>query len=298
MVGGSVIVVKLFGGLGNQMFQYAAGRAAALRSGSELVLDVSWFTTQDLRGYALGHLPINARTLDSGELAVRIPGAWTGSGRLERLRSAVAARGRGMRLLVEHTPGVLDDRITSARDHTYLVGYWQSERYFAAAADQVRSELTANTPLAAGPAAVAGEIVGRAGVSLHVRRGDYTDCPVVAQPHGACSPDYYRRAMEAMDNTLGEPTYFAFSDDPEWVAANLQHPRLQVVSSADSTWGGATTDLRLMSLCHAHIISNSTFGWWGAWLATAGGPVIGPARWFADSGLRSDDIVPATWIRL
>jgi hypothetical protein len=291
-----LIVVKLFGGLGNQMFQYACGRGAALRAGTELAVDTSWFMTQSVRRCALAELPIQATVL-SAEEAGGVPAAWTGSGRLLRLRLGAAARADGRRLLVERTPGVFDERALRAADGTTLVGYWQSERYFSFAADQIRSELTSAGALSAQAAAVADEIRSAAGVAVHIRRGDYTSDSASEPTHGTCPPEYYRGAMSMLDESLVRPSYFAFSDDPDWVRETLPHPRLRVVSTQDAAWGGAETDMRLMSMCRAHVISNSTFGWWGAWLSGAG-TVIAPSRWFADPALRSDDIVPRSWLRL
>ncbi|MDQ1708724.1 MAG: hypothetical protein QOG49_109, partial [Frankiaceae bacterium] len=136
-----MITAKLFGGLGNQMFQYAAGRAAALRSGTQLALDVSWFGAQELRGFALAAMPIEAHVLPVDHAAHGVPAGWTGSGRLLRVRLGAAGLARRRPLLVERTPGVYDPRVKTAGDRAMLVGYWQSERYFVSAASEIRREL-------------------------------------------------------------------------------------------------------------------------------------------------------------
>jgi hypothetical protein len=293
-----MIVLKPFGGLGNQMFQYAAARRLALHHGVPLGLDLRWFGAQDLRSLDLMDLRVEAEQAPDDALLPGMAPDWTGASRRTRLRLGIEARRRGWRLVTETTPGVVDDSARSAPDRSILVGYWQSERYFDDVAETVRHELVPRRPLSTQAAALAGEIRDAGAVSLHVRRGDFTKDPLSRQTHGACSPEYYRRAMSLLDDRLGDPVYYLFSDDPGWVTENIAHPRTRMVSSPERTWP-AYEEMALMSACRAHIVANSSFSWWGAWLgAHPEKVVVAPETWFADPAFRSDDIVPTGWVRL
>ena len=293
-----MIVVKLFGGLGNQLFQYAAGRRAALRAGVPLGLDSGWFGTQSTRALDLGSMNIQARFVRSGEVPFIAPGDWTGAGRRARSIAGLRARRHGWRLIAEREPGVVNPDVMDAGDRSFLVGYWQSDKYFSDVAGHLAEELAPRQPLSTWAQRWADEIDAESGVSLHVRRGDFAARPDGPPGHGVLPLDYYRRAMEVLDAELSDPTYFAFSDDPGWVSDNLSHPRVIPVSGTGEG-GSATDDLALMSRCRSHIVANSSFSWWGAWLGHSNGKiVIAPGLWFTDPRLRSDDIVPETWRRL
>lgn len=279
-----MITVQVRGGLGNQMFQYAAGRAAALRLDTDLGLDLRWFDRSPAFGFGLGHYPIRATT---------VPPRNTRLAPLPIPSRVGDARARAL-LLLRLGPDVLaeagaafDPRLLEAPDDTYLVGYWQSERYFADFADQIRAELSLPDPPSGPNHAVAKAIRGRPSVSVHVRRGDY----VGSSTHPVCSRDYYQSAMAELRERLPDPQFFLFSDDPQWCHEHLAGKGDVVVSHNGA--GTGHEDLRLMSLCDAHVIANSSFSWWGAWLG-APGPTIAPKRWFADDRDASA-IVPARW---
>ena len=293
-----MIVVKLFGGLGNQMFQYAAGRRAAIRRQVPLALDLRWFTTQGMRAPDIQALRIEVADAVDGPGLPPVPAAWTGSGRSTRVRVELSSRARGWRVVAERLPGVFDASVLSAKDRSELVGYWQSEQYFADVAVELRSELRPRLPSSQWAAAVTAEISTTNSVSLHVRRGDFAAQGPSGGPHGTLPPDYYRRAMGHLDELLSDPVYFAFSDDPDWVVAHLRHPRLRPVSGTEGS-GTPVEELALMAACRSHIVANSSFSWWSAWLGDEPAKqVVAPNAWFADPQLRSDDIVPVSWLRL
>ena len=135
-------------------------------------------------------------------------------------------------------------------------------------------------------------------VSLHVRRGDYASDPVFLAMHGLCPLDYYERAVKHVSERVSDPVFFLFSDDPDWVRANLNvHGTVEVVDQNGPDAG--SEDLRLMSRCRHHIVANSTFSWWGAWL-NGGAPkiVVAPQRWFADESMNAVDLIPEAWVKL
>jgi hypothetical protein len=134
-------------------------------------------------------------------------------------------------------------------------------------------------------------------VSLHVRRGDYLQNPVTFAIHGIATLDYYQAAMQTIADSVVQPYFFIFSDDMEWVKANLKitFPRHYIEHNQGME---SYNDMRLMSLCQHHIIANSSFSWWGAWLnPSAEKTVIAPGKWFADNK-NIEDLLPAEWIKL
>jgi hypothetical protein len=191
-------------------------------------------------------------------------------------------------VLAEASPA-FDPRLLAAPDETYLVGYWQSERYFADVADQIRAELSLPDPPSGQNRTVAEAIQAGPSASVHVRRGDY----VGSSTHPVCSRDYYQAAMAELRERLTDPQFFLFSDDPKWCRDHLASRNDVVV--AHNGPGSEHEDLRLMSMCDAHVIANSSFSWWGAWLGKPG-PTIAPRRWFADDRDASA-IVPERWDR-
>lgn len=290
-----MIVVGLCGGLGNQLFQYATGRRLAHLRGTELVLDLGWFdhrpSSNTIRDYELGRYPIQARSVFPGEAF------WCRlhQGRILRRIPLFPRRWRHYReRSFEFDPAVL-----TLPDNTYLDGYWQSYKYFADIAPQIRQELTPVHAPAPQDETIAAKMAASGGraVSLHVRRGDYVTNPAAAKMHGLCSPAYYERAVNTIAQRVVQPHFFVFSDDMPWVRNHLRLPG--EVTYVDHN-GPATAfqDLRLMSLCSHHVVANSSFSWWGAWLSgREDGCVIAPAAWFADAR-NTADLTPEHWIRL
>jgi hypothetical protein len=268
---GEVVVAGLVGGLGNQMFQYAAARAVALRTGAALVLDLSWFPTQSKQDFGLDAFPISATVLEVEQ---------TDSGDARRL-PIVKERG------FHFQPTLL-----TAAPSCYLEGYWQSERYFEVVADDVRRDFLIDPPPAA--ESLRNQDLDRA-VSVHVRRGDYVTEAETLAYHGVCSLEYYARAMDVARRLVPGARFFLFSDDPAWVAANLGGPDAVVVSEQDSP---AHRDLLLMAQCRHHVLANSSFSWWGAWLSRPGGVTIAPRPWFLTAENNTKDLLPPAWLSL
>ena len=135
-------------------------------------------------------------------------------------------------------------------------------------------------------------------MSLHVRRGDYASDPNASAVHGLCSLDYYAAAVAHIGRFVPRPRYFVFSDDPTWASEHLKLPGDTVIVEHND---GATSyeDLRLMSRCRHHVIANSSFSWWGAWLnPRADKIVVAPSRWLAETTRACPDICPTSWVRL
>src|SRR5262245_48269614 len=135
-------------------------------------------------------------------------------------------------------------------------------------------------------------------VSLHVRRGDYVRDPALNRIHGTCSLEYYADAIDYVAQRVPGARFFVFSDDLRWVEHNLpiRHP---VEYVRHNTGQQGHEDIRLMSHCQHHIIANSGFSWWGAWLDPRPEKIVcAPARWFADDRYDTRDVIPASWVKL
>jgi len=280
------IISRLLGGAGNQLFQYAVGRALADRLGCDLVLDNRYVAGSRDRGDCFGHFA-QARFERSDDLppaksdgALRY-GLWRG------LRLAP-------RLYRERHKG-FDPAVMQLGPGRYLHGYWQSYRYFEPIADQLRRDLAFTSLLDGANAEMAGRIAkAQTPVSIHVRRGDY----VTAGAHGVCTADYYRTATAQLSQTHGALTCFVFSNDPDWVRDNLDLGQETVIVDINDEASGIF-DMHLQSLCAHHVIANSSFSWWAAWLnPSADKQVIAPRQWFAAAEADNPDLIPGSWIRI
>lgn len=289
-----MIVLRLYGGLGNQLFQYAAGRRLAHARNAELVLDLDWYAHTPAgvtaRSFELQHYPIRARQADAREQA------WC---RLhnQRLLGRLPLLPRRWRPCRENG-FAFDARMLDLPDDSYLDGYWQSYRYFEDVAELIHTELTPVVPPGGGrDREIAAAIAGSEAVAVHVRRGDYVTNQATNATHGACTLDYYRAAVDRILPHLARPHFFVFSDDPSWTRAHLALPG-EVTFVDHNGPDSAFQDLRLMSLCHHQILANSSFSWWGAWLNRRPGRiVIAPRQWFAVARDTSA-LIPEDWIRL
>lgn len=292
-----MVIVQLVGGLGNQMFQYATGRAIAHRNSVPLKLDISEFQRYPERDYRLGFYNIVEEFVTTKDLTRLTPT------RAQFVRWLIEKLKR--RLLPYYTWSVIKERslafdpnVLKIGGNVYLIGYWQSERYFTDVARLIRNEFTLRGDPDEINRQTLEHLASVNSVSLHIRRGDYVTDPAAAKAIGFVGLDYYFRAIEYLTGIVSEPEFFVFSDDIQWAQANLRlsHP-LHFV-----THNGAEKDyedLQLMSHCKHHIIANSSFSWWGAWLSdNPAKVVIAPRRWFRQFEVDIESRFPADWIVL
>lgn len=272
-----MIVVKVRGGLGNQLFQYACGRRLALAHGGRVRIDPSlWMAEprQHDRPLRLWDFMVEAEMATEADLA------------------AVAGR------LVREEPFGFRPAALRLPDDVALEGYWQSESYFADAAVIVRRDLrfrdeTLMPRARATVASLRDQGDGGPVVAVHVRRGDYA-VPANAGLFHLLSARWYH---DAMDRFPAGSRFLVFSDDKPWCRTHLSGPGLTYAEGGDDLG-----DLALMRACDHHIIANSSFSWWGAYLAEgANQQVIAPAAdvWFG-ARLAANDatrIIPERWIR-
>ena len=293
-----MIISRITGGLGNQMFQYAAGRALALERGSSWRLDISDFTNYNhQQGFELERI-FHCLVAFASNGDVRGMLGWQHSSLSRKILSR-----RSMRVL-RHKQFIIEPHfhywpeINNAPRDCYLSGYWQSEKYFKMYARVIRADFSFQLPLTNRNAEIAEKIAQVNAVSLHVRRGDYASNPKLLAKHGVCPLTYYEAAIQYITAHIAAPHFFVFSDDMDWVRANLQikQPCYYIFHNRGVE---SYNDMRLMSLCRHHIIANSSFSWWGAWLNPSPAKIVlAPQRWFNDYPVNLEDLLPAGWIPL
>lgn len=290
-----MIAVRLQGGLGNQLFQYAAGRALALRHETDLVLDTSTLLRKDPR--------VTQREMELYHFRVAARVATTAESRLMPFLHLTAPVSRWISpWLTFVEKGVhFNAAFSTLPDQTYLVGYWQSYRYFVDIAPQLASELLPVASLSECNRALAHEIEGCESVAVHVRRGDYVSLGAAAELHGALPLSYYQTAIARLCKKVARGKAYVFTDDPAWCRQHLTLPGMETELVHHNLGGAAWQDLVLMARCRHHVIANSSFSWWGAWLADAyhgWAPrhVLAPSRWFSGQPrLDVRDRFPSQW---
>lgn len=289
------VIVRLVGGLGNQMFQYAAARAVSVRLGAPLRLDLSWFGTDPDRQFALGFFNIHADTLAKHE--VRPAGAGLSARIARRVRRQLGLMQGSMHVFAEksfrYDPDI--EKVTTPK---FLVGHFQSEKYFLSVRDKLAQEFTLRARPNQQTLDVLERIDSTDSICLHIRRGDYVSNPSANAYHGTCSLDYYRTGLAVASDGLDRPHCFVFSDDPEWAKCNFRTDLPTTLVDIHGTTE-AHEDLRLMAACKRYVIANSSLSWWGAWLGSRSGKlVVAPHCWFQTSANDTSDLIPPDWLRI
>jgi hypothetical protein len=277
------------------MFQYAAGRRL-LKNKNLLYLDTQFYadnsTSTDYfaaRNYEL-KLFKKIKALHPGKWRLSL---FLGSAfYLKLLRKAFPSFAQYF-----HHPGTkyipLDARIKSR--HVYIDGYFQSEKYFSSKREAILNEFTF-PPLDEENRLIAQKMNSSVNsVSLHIRRGDYLKSNINSV-HGTLPLSYYEKALGLLQGRHPDITLFVFSDDMPWVKKNLSTNCVDTLFIENNYGVDSWKDMALMANCKHHIIANSSFSWWGAWLATKGGEVYAPYNWFQPSvEFDINDIIPKSW---
>jgi hypothetical protein len=303
-----MVTVLLRGGLGNQMFQYALGVALAQANGTAVKLDAVYLQDRlprrkyTYRNFDLDIFTMNGTpcltNLSQAAQRVPVPGFWLGIDFM-RMGTRVLV---GAEKVIREKSHAFDPGILEERGDLFLVGYWQSEKYFADAGEELRKAFRFKHPLEGEAKEISRQIRSSNSTSLHIRRGDYAALKHVEYVMGQTNLSYYKKAAGFMNEHskrvgIEVPTFFVFSDDIEWCKERLNLAFPTVYLDQSSAGPKASHHLQLMSLCRNNIIANSTFSWWGAWLnANPEKIVIAPERWFANKA--NEDMMPQHWIRM
>jgi hypothetical protein len=289
-----MIIVKLMGGLGNQMFQYAFGRNIALKNKCDLKLDLSFFRTNESRKYSLNHFLIIENIAETVEIESLKHRHFLGVNKIKR--KLFNARP----YFIHQKNLEFNTNYLKTQTDVYLDGYWQSEKFFIDSAAQIRKDFQIKTLPSPTNENVLLQIESTNAVSLHIRRGDFQTSEALNKIHGTCSLEYYHRAAELIADKALTPIFYVFSDDISWAKKHLKLSyEMHFVDINDEQ--SAYEDLRLMSACKHHVLANSSFSWWGAWLNHKAGKItVAPKTWFVDIALnqQSSSIIPDNWIRI
>lgn len=291
-----MIIVKLIGGLGNQLFQYAIGRRLSLLHHTVLKLDLSWFRQQENRKYKLDHFSITGTIATDAEVAPFLKSNSRINRNFHRLMSSLLPSHQQKYIIeksVDFDPGIFN-----SPDDVYLDGYWQSEKYFRDIAPVLEKEFVVRSP----PDHSNQNILNMMNqeknpVCIHIRRGDYVTDPTTKKYHGVLPFEYYYSGIELLHKKIPDPYFFVFSDEPEEVEAQMQFES-PVTYVMHNTPEKDYEDFRLMCNCRHFIIANSSFSWWAAYLAKSQNKtVIAPSRWFNGIPYNPKDRIPDTWIQ-
>ncbi len=274
----SLLIVRVKGGLGNQLFQYAAARALSLRTGRSLKIDAQTGFRRDpfRRKVRLDQFSIVASMATEEDIRrARLASLFTWPARRSVEGAYVRKTGR------THVPGLF----AGVHNWSYLEGYWQSERYFETYSDLVRRELVVRPEIVRNINPGIGEAAARA-VAVHIRRIEYPSL---------CSLEYYRSAYELISAKIPGAQWYAFGDDHEWIREVLS----KVVPCTPLSCEGPDAELQefwLMSRCRHFVIANSTYSWWAAWLGEKPEAiVVAPRAGWPVSDKPSRALVPSRW---
>ncbi len=301
-----MIITRLMGGLGNQMFQYAAGLVLSKKLDTELYIDLSFLTDGSVRNnftfrnYELDCFTITGKVIDHERLLEfnkkrRIYERFY----LHILNKIVFKNALPVPKKYVFYGFSFDKNIVRMSDNSLLEGYWQSEQYFSDVTELLFQEFTFKSKPDEKNTEILREINDSEAVAVHVRRGDYSSNADVLNMHGLCSKEYYINSICQLGEEVSKPKFFFFSDDMMWVKKTFSTLKCEydirfVENNLDKN---AFEDLRLMSSCKHNIIANSTFSWWGAWLnKNKNKNVCYPESWFAD-GREEKHIIPPSWDR-
>jgi len=274
-----MIRVVMLGRLGNNLFQYAFGRALAEKHGVPLLLDASWFNSRTWPYVSpLGRLP----GFSSGCASLHRPFSF-GSRALRKVTGKHHWEYFAKPMIRENeTDHSFDQMLLEAPADCVVMGYFQCPKYFACIEEILRAELSTHSlGLETGREELAAKLKAPGSVAVHVRRTDYVGNPNLHLPSAA----FYQDAMTRTRAAQPDARFFVFSDDPEWCLLTFADHDTKVLTHFDPY--DPLPDLHLMSLAHHHIIANSSYSWWAAWLGKKEGQrVFMPDRWF-QSGIHA-----------
>ena len=280
-----MIITKIKGGLGNQLFQYAVGRAVALHHKVPLKLDLTVFETYKLHnGYRLDQFAIKANIATKNEI-------FNLKGGNNVLFSALRKAGLvKKKFYFKEKQSSYFDASVFNNNSVYLDGYWQNELYFSDIRELLLRELSPISSMDDLGCDYLESIEKTNSVSLHVRRGDYLNLKNV----NVLDVDYYMKAVEYIRKNVEKPTFYIFSDDLDWCKKSLGFLDDCIYVDRTST---EIDDLKLMSFCRHNIIANSSFSWWGAWLnQNSKKIVIAPKGWLLNDP-DSSNVILSDWVK-
>ena len=265
--------VKIIGGLGNQLFQYFFARSLSINSGCKVELDISDFSSNK---YTLHKLNIN-------QLNLKLPFS----------KNKFNFSNLLLKNKKEEDPFKFDENIFKKKYASYQ-GYWQSYKYFEKNWHNFKDDI--NFEKFNYNFEILNEIKRSNSISVHIRRGDYIENSKTSQFHGNIKLNYYKNAINNIQNKIENSKFFFFSDDIEWVKNNFSDKKFYFVENSKQDLKTPFKDLFLMKNCKHNIIANSTFSWWGAWLNENNNKIVlAPKDWTTNRKTITTDLIPKWW---
>lgn len=290
-----MIIIKISGGLGNQIFQYSFGRSLSLKLNTDLKFDIQ--TNLDIasftkRSVGLFNFDVNLNLASAEEI-----------NQFKCFNNKYLSRTE--RKIIQKLP-LLNKRyivqdpynpyntVDSFRDNCYYDGHWQSEKFFKSIESVIRKDLEFNLKLDQVNSRLLEEIDASDSVSIHIRRGDYINIKANSKMFYTCPFEYYQKGVEILNSKSANQQYFVFSDEIDWAKKNFKGYNFRFIESNIDL---PVIDLFLMTKCKNNIIANSSFSWWGAWLnQNPNKIVIAPKNWYKGSLNRIiNDLIPVEW---
>lgn len=290
-----MIIVKLMGGMGNQMFQYAFGRSLSLKKGVTLKLDLNFLLDRTpkknfvFRDYDLTIFNCKPQILNEDDKKSFFGSFLMGNKYFNKLLPVKN------RKFYTESHFEYDKNVLKLNEDIYLEGYWQSYNYFSEFESTIRKDFSFKNKFNVEEELINQKILSTNSVCINVRRADF----LTNSFHGVCNEEYFNKGLNYIKNSESELNVFVFSDDIEWCKNNLNFEL--PTNFIDHEYAGEKFQsyLQLMTNCKHFIIPNSSFGWWAAWLANFSKKiVVAPKKWFSDSNINTKDLIPDDWIRI
>jgi hypothetical protein len=290
-----LIIVQLKGGLGNQLFQYAAALSLGALHNTQVKVDVSQLLAPDeeigtMRNYELKYVNQPPAVASEAEINAMIKEPFL----LKYYRKTLPPF---KRKIYKEASFRFDIHFFESQNNIYLKGYRQSEKYFAQIAENIKQQLSLQLSVYRSVEAYGEQLKIHNSVSIHIRHGDYTNA-AVTEFHGILGMEYYNRAIEEIIQIVDNPVFYIFTDNPEWVKQNfsINHETIFVSGAISQTH---YEDLYLMRCCRHNIIANSSFSWWAAWFnKNPEKVVVAPIKWFDKANYDTTDLIPESWKRI
>jgi len=294
-----MIIVQLYGGLGNQMFQYATGRALSLKNDTDLKLDLHAFESYS-KGITKRKYKLDIFNIKTKFASIKEVEEYTIPSKIMYLlnRNLKLPTNPYSSTYIKEKTLNFDESVMKLSKKIYLDGYWQTEKYFKNFDKQIKIDFIFKSEPSSKNKVLLEQIKSTNSVSIHVRRTDYVSDKETNEFHGVIGTEYYRAAIVLLSQKVKNPRYFIFSDDISWCKINLKFIKDAVFVDYNKD-DKSFEDMRLMSKCMHNIIANSSFSWWGAWLNNNPNKiVIAPKKWFNDPTVGVKDRVPKGWLKI